>query len=215
VALEDKTQDLKEKLQRCQIGIKAIDDAISLLNSAISNYTTKLSNSPEVKKSDRTRIRVVNELLELLSNSYEGFRETMRAQVQDASSKMLNLLSSEKDFTSLSISPKYQVNLIDVGGRTVNLPSSGYSQIVAMSFIAGLAEVAGSKNSVVMDTPWGRLDLENRSLILDWIKSRESQTIIFVQSAELTSEEARSRFAGRLGRQYQIERLTASTSRIV
>ena len=215
VALEDKTQDLKEKLQRCQIGIKAIDDAISLLNSAISNHTTKLSNSPEVKKSDRTRIRVVNELLELLSNSYEGFRETMRAQVQDASSKMLNLLSSEKDFTSLSISPKYQVNLIDVGGRTVNLPSSGYSQIVAMSFIAGLAEVAGSKNSVVMDTPWGRLDLENRSLILDWIKSRESQTIIFVQSAELTSEEARSRFAGRLGRQYQIERLTASTSRIV
>jgi DNA sulfur modification protein DndD len=214
VALEDTTQDLKEKLQKCQIGIKATDEAISVLNSAISSHTTKLSNSPEVDQTDRTRIKVVNELLELLSNSYEGFRETMRSQVQDASSKMLKRLSSEKDFTSLSISPKYQVNLIDVDGRTVNLPSSGYSQIVAMSFIAGLAEVAGSQNSVVMDTPWGRLDLENRSLILDWIKSREAQTIIFVQSAELTSEDARSRFAGRLGRQYQIERLTSSTSRI-
>jgi hypothetical protein len=96
----------------------------------------------------------------------------------------------------------------------VPIPSSGYSQILALSFIGGLADVAGQNNAVVMDTPWGRVDRGNRKLIMSWIKSRSNQTLIFVQSGELTVEEARAEFGNRLGRQLTIERVSVNSSKI-
>jgi DNA sulfur modification protein DndD len=138
----------------------------------------------------------------------------MRVQLQSAASEILQKLSSEKEFRSVSISPKYQVAMLDGNDRPVPILSSGYSQILALSFIGGLADVAGSSNSVVMDTPWGRVDRGNRKLIMSWIKSRMNQTIIFVQSGELTTFEAREEFGNRLGKQYSLERVSLNSSKV-
>jgi DNA sulfur modification protein DndD len=139
----------------------------------------------------------------------------MRAQVEEASTLAVRSLSDEPEYDSIAISSSYKISLRKKSGLEVPIPSSGYSQIVAMSFLFGLGWVSGSDNTVVIDTPLGRLDLENRENMLDWIRSRQNQTIIFLQNGELTEAETRNAFAGKLASQIQIERVTSDTSRFV
>jgi len=192
-----------------------MEETISNQKTQLLNVQQKLKESPELDPVARTKLSIVDGLREILTRSYDEFRESMRAQVEVAASQILRKLSSETDYRNVSISPKYQVAMLDANKQAVPIPSSGYSQILALSFIGGLADVAGSTNAVVMDTPWGRVDRGNRKLIMNWIKSRSNQTIIFVQSGELTVPEAREEFGNRLGRQLSIERVSLNSSKIV
>jgi DNA sulfur modification protein DndD len=189
-------------------------ESISQLRTQLHAVQQKLKDSPELNPVERMKLSMIDGLREILGESYEDFREAMRAQVEEASSRILQELSSEREYKGVAISPKYQVAMVDGENRTVPIPSSGYSQILALSFIGGLAAVAGSANSVVMDTPWGRVDRGNRRLIMNWIKSRKNQTIIFVQSGELTISEAREQFGTRLGKQFNLERVSVNSSRV-
>lgn len=189
-------------------------EAINLNKSQLHTVQQKLKDSPELNPVERTKLSLIDGLLEILRDSYEDFRESMRVQVEEAATGILQKLSTERDYRGVSISSKYQVTMLDANESAVPIPSSGYSQILALSFIGGLADVAGSSNSVVMDTPWGRVDRGNRKLIMNWIKSRTNQTIIFVQSGELTIPEAREEFGNRLGRQFSLERVSLDSSKI-
>jgi DNA sulfur modification protein DndD len=212
---------LEADRDRCVVRIDQASNLITKAGEAISQQRAqlhavqqKLKDSPELNEADRMKLSMIDELRDIIQESYEDFRESMRAQVEEASSRILQELSSERDYRGVSISPKYQVTMLDGENRFVPIPSSGYSQILALSFIGGLADVAGSANSVVMDTPWGRVDRGNRRLIMNWIKSRKNQTIIFVQSGELTIPEAREQFGNRLGKQFNLERVAVNSSRV-
>jgi DNA sulfur modification protein DndD len=212
---------LEAERDRCIVRIDQASNLISKAGEAISqqriqlhSVQQKLKDSPELNPTERMKLSMIDGLREILRDSYEDFRESMRAQVEKASSRILQELSSERDYKGVSISPKYQVAMLDGENRSVPIPSSGYSQILALSFIGGLADVAGSANSVVMDTPWGRVDRGNRRLIMNWIKNRKNQTIIFVQSGELTIPEAREQFGNKLGKQFNLERVSVNSSRI-
>jgi DNA sulfur modification protein DndD len=191
-----------------------LDEQIRTEKSNLSNIQMKLANSAELDPKDKKKLSLLEELNKILGDSYDEFREQMRVQVEKAATSILRALSSEQDYQNVSISPKYQVDMRDSDLSIVPIPSSGYSQILALSFIGGLADVAGQNNAVVMDTPWGRVDRGNRKLIMSWIKSRSNQTLIFVQSGELTIEEARAEFGHRLGRQLTIERVSVNSSKI-
>lgn len=212
---------LESERDRCVVRIdqasKLIEkggESISQLRSQLQAVQQKLKDSPELNPLERMKLSMIDGLREIIRESYDDFREAMRAQVEEAASRILQELSSEREYKGVSISPKYQVAMLDGENRSVPIPSSGYSQILALSFIGGLADVAGSANSVVMDTPWGRVDRGNRKLIMNWIKSRKNQTIIFVQSGELTISEAREQFGTRLGKQFNLERVSVNSSRI-
>lgn len=194
--------------------IGQLDEQIRTERSNLSNIQMKLANSAELDPIDKKKLSLLEELSKILGDSYDEFREQMRVQVENAATTILRALSSEKEYQNVSISPKYQVDMRDSERSIVPIPSSGYSQILALSFIGGLADVAGRNNAVVMDTPWGRVDRGNRKLIMSWIKNRSNQTLIFVQSGELTIDEARAEFGSRLGRQLTIERVSVNSSKI-
>ena len=214
LALERDRERCIEKIAEIKNVLDALEAEMSEKKTQISSTSTRLKDSPDVNPKDRMSLDITENLTSLLSDAWESFRERMRLQVEESSSEMLKRLSSEKEYERVSITPAYEISMIDHRNRSIPALSSGYAQILALAFISGLAEVAGSSNPVVMDTPWGRVDRGNRALILDWISRREKQTIIFVQSGELTMEEARQKLGGRLGRQLQIERLSATTSKI-
>ncbi len=215
LAIEDNVQDCKSKIQRFRDTLVLLDEKILSIRSKIDTNNRKISQSPSFSDFDRNKLKILDELVVSLNSAMVEFRNRMREQLQQASSEILRKLSSEQEFSAVDITDQYQISMLSADGRTYSQPSAGYTQILAMSFIAGLAEVSGSKNAVAMDTPWGRLDRANRKLVLDWIAGREPQTILFVQSGELTIDQARETFKGRLGRQYEIQRISANRSKIV
>jgi DNA sulfur modification protein DndD len=191
-----------------------VDAKISTERSSLRAIQLKIQESPDLDPVERKKLEISDALDQILRESYDEFRENMRLQVEAASSNILLQLSSEVEYQKVSISPKYQVAMLDTSHQVLPSPSSGYSQILALAFIGGLADVAGSDNFVVMDTPWGRVDRGNRKLIMKWIRERSNQTIIFVQSGELTPSEAREHFGNKMGRQLSIVRQGPNSSKI-
>ena len=212
--LENKKDQLTTRISESEKLMEKLDEEISTAKSSLKTIQLKIQESPDLDPIERRKLEISDALDQILRESYDEFREKMRLQVEAASSNILLQLSSEVEYQKVSISPKYQVAMLDTNHQVLPNPSSGYSQILALAFIGGLADVAGSDKFVVMDTPWGRVDRGNRKLIMQWIRERSNQTIIFVQSGELTPSEAREHFGSKMGRQLSIVRQGPNSSKI-
>jgi len=212
--LENDKDKLTTRISESERLEEQVDAKISTERSSLKAIQLKIQESPDLDPVERKKLEISDALDQILRESYDEFRENMRLQVEAASSNILLQLSSEVEYQKVSISPKYQVAMLDTSHQVLPSPSSGYSQILALAFIGGLADVAGSDNFVVMDTPWGRVDRGNRKLIMKWIRERSNQTIIFVQSGELTPSEAREHFGNKMGRQLSIVRQGPNSSKI-
>jgi DNA sulfur modification protein DndD len=66
-----------------------------------------------------------------------------------------------------------------------------------------------------MDTPLGRLDPKHRSNVLKYLPKMADQVILLVHEGEIDPSRDLSNFAERIGSRYQIERISATESRIV
>ena len=212
--LENNRDKLTTRISESETLIERLDEQISNAKSSHKSIQLKIQESPDLDPIERRKLEISDALDQILRESYDEFRENMRLQVEAASSNILLQLSSEVEYQKVSISRKYQVTMLDTNHQVLPNPSSGYSQILALAFIGGLADVAGSDKFVVMDTPWGRVDRGNRKLIMQWIRERSNQTIIFVQSGELTPSEAREHFGNKMGRQLSIVRKGPNSSKI-
>ena len=82
---------------------------------------------------------------------------------------------------------------MDSTGKVQTAPSSGGQQLLTLALIAGLNSTAVHDAPIVMDTPFGRLDVGNRERILHWVntlvRNKDQQVILMVHSGELTRED--------------------------
>lgn len=146
-------------------------------------------------------------LRELLGEAIAAYRETVRSQVEHrANDAFLGLIRDPAGYGGLRISSEYHVELVDPEGAG-RPTSEGGKQLVALALIGALKHEAVRSGPVVIDSPLGRLDLEHRANVLQsWIPSLASQSILLVQSGELTSPDAHRLLKSSLGREYVIER---------
>ena len=144
---------------------------------------------------------------DLLSQSVDEFREDVRFRVEaDAQKLFLQLIRDPEGYGGLTISADYQIELLDPRGNS-RQTSQGGKQLLALSLIGALKRAAIRGGPVVLDSPLGRLDLEHRANVLrEWIPALGGQTVLLVQSGELTMEDARTILGNLVGRTYQIVR---------
>jgi DNA sulfur modification protein DndD len=159
-------------------------------------------------------MEVIDEAIAVSETAFATYRERMREAVQEFASDALIKIAAEPEFRILRIGQEYQISILNAEG-VQQKHSTGYQQVSAMAFVAGLAQTAGERNLMAMDTPLGRLDKQNREGVLSWVASRNAQTILFVQSGELEEDEARSLIGKKLGRQLKIKRVRQGSSEIV
>lgn len=214
VALEDQLKVAEQRITKADTYLDQLEKAKTQLSNELVGLKKKLSDSPEVSPEIREQAEVLEESLKITEDAFVDYRERMRYAVQEAASEALTRISSEPEFKVLSIGPEYQISILN-GTGVPQKHSKGYEQVSAMAFIAGLAQTAGEKNLMAMDTPLGRLDKENRRGVLNWAAERPSQTILFVQSGELDESEARDLIKKKLGRQLKIKRVSQGSSEIV
>jgi DNA sulfur modification protein DndD len=106
------------------------------------------------------------------------------------------------------------LNIVDNQDRVIQRRSAGADQIVTMSLIGALAKCSVEEGPIVMDTPFGRLDRGHRKKILRWVSALGTQAVLFVQSGEFERDRDLGALDGRVGREYSLRRVGASSSRI-
>lgn len=83
--------------------------------------------------------------------------------------------------------------------------SAGEDQIFALSLIAAIAKVSGTKVPIVMDTPLARLDTDHRSNVLRYFAAHAGEQVIFLSQPDEVNGEYLKVIRDRVGRAFHIE----------
>lgn len=206
--LERRLVDLKATKQRLSPVLAGLEDKRQALKSEVNRIGSQIANQPEVNETERRLQRSVNEALEIVTKSFGRFRESMRDRIATATSDLFLRLTTEKDYSGVSISEDYLLSVVDDQGRALSMISAGANQILTMAFIGALAECSVDEAPMVMDTPFGRLDTGHRNAILSWVSTFSTQVILFVQSGEYEPQRHAHLLNGKIGRIHDRPALT-------
>lgn len=152
------------------------------------------------------------------------FSTTMRHKLRDLTTDIFKKLIDRKDInliSSININDKFELEII--GGDGIDITqdiSQGQRQIVALSFITALAQVATGDNMTItfplfMDSPFNRISGVNRDQLISNIPNLTSQWILLLTDTELTTSEERVfKNEGRLGKFYRINQVEPMNAQI-
>jgi DNA sulfur modification protein DndD len=206
--------DAKTMKSRSGTAVVGLDTKRLALKQEVNKLAIQIAEQPEVDASERLLQLSVHEAYEIVSESYGRFRTSMRERVAAATSELFQRLTTEKEYTGVSMSDDYLLTVRDHQMRPLDMISAGANQILTSAFIGALAECSVDEAPMVMDTPFGRLDLGHRAAILRWVSTFETQVILFVQSGEYISDRDAPLLSGKIGREFSIERLSPSRSEV-
>lgn len=159
-----------------------------------------------------TKVKVCGELEAVFNQSIEHLRDKLRKTVQDRATEAFRKMTTQKAYRGLEINNSYGLSILDDLGRRVTVRSAGAEQVVALSLIDGLNRTGRAAGPVVMDTPFGRLDLKHRDNILTYLPDVTSQFILLVHSGEIRPSTDLKAIASRIGAVYQIREINARQS---
>ena len=144
--------------------------------------------------SERRRSRSRN-ALHYAENLLPGVARS-RGNVQRGATAVFKTLVKDEAYDGIEIDENYLVRPIDSAGKVQTAPSSGGQQLLTLALIAGLNSTAVHDAPIVMDTPFGRLDVGNRERILRWVnrlvRSEDQQVILMFHSGEVNREDLRT-----------------------
>lgn len=83
--------------------------------------------------------------------------------------------------------------------------SAGEDQIFALSLIAAIAKVSGTKVPIVMDTPLARLDTDHRTNVLQYFAAHSSEQVVFLSQPDEVNGEYLRCIRDRVSKAYHIE----------
>ena len=212
--LERNLIEFKQTKARAIAALDQLESRRGQAKQEVQKIGTKLAAQPEVDPTERRLQATATEALEMINRSFATFSAAMRDRVEEATSELFRKLSTEKEYTGVSISPDYQLAVTDQQYRPLGMISAGANQILTMAFIGALAECSVDEAPMVMDTPFGRLDRGHRNAILEWVSTFDRQVILFVQSGEYEPSRDGHLLGNKIGREYSIERLTPNRSEV-
>lgn len=213
-SLERNLIDKKATKVRISNAVKGLEEQRSKLKQEVTTLGGQIADQPEVDETERNLQKSVAEALEVVGKSYDAFRASMKQKVSEATSDLFRRLTTEKEYSGVSISDDYLLKLVDHQGRSLVQISAGANQILTMAFIGALATCSVDEAPMVMDTPFGRLDTGHRNAILQWVSTFRSQVILFVQSGEYDPERDSHLLGTTIGREYSISRLSPTRSEV-
>ncbi|CCK76825.1 conserved hypothetical protein [Oleispira antarctica RB-8] len=208
----DRLTGLKSRVAHAIENIKSKIEKNESEQDQISTLISK--NKGAQGQQSSIRVNLYQELEQVFSQGIVQLRDSLRETVQQHASNAFAELTTEKTYSGLEINHNYGLSIIDHENRVLKERSAGAEQIVALSLIDGLNRTARKSGPIVMDTPLGRLDPKHRSNVLGYLPKMADQVILLVHEGEIDPKKDLNNFAERIGARYQIERISATESRI-
>lgn len=210
-----KLQDVKDKLLDVdeeepfllESKIRYQEGEIGRLGGLIEGKHNEMSEWMEVKsvldqkmKSvDDDEMKILEKRISLLDSSIELFNtailkytEGQRNVVEKMATDIFKILRSKESFSRLMINENYGLSIVTTDGRILNRSewrSAGEEQIVALALIGALNKCSQIVGPIMMDTPFGRLDLAHGEKVMSYLPSMADQIIIVATDRELRASD--------------------------
>lgn len=187
---------------------KTLIDELAVSQKAIEGLTKDRTRRSTVK------VSLCSDLERVFAQSIDRLRDKLREHVEDLANDAFRHMTTQKSYRGLEINDNYGLQIVDASGRHVAARSAGAEQIVALSLIDGLNRTGRAAGPIIMDTPFGRLDLKHRDNILSYLPSVTSQFVLLVHSGEIRKETDLAVIADRVGAVYEIKEISSTQSRV-
>lgn len=195
-------------ISKTEADLKGIRNELEILSKQISNQPAARQRRSTAK------VELCQGLVRVFTQSIESLRDNLRSKVEERATDTFKRLTTQAKYRGLEINENYGLTIIDENGEKVGVRSAGAEQIVALSLIDGLARTGRAAGPVVMDTPFGRLDLKHRSNILRHLPKTTSQLVLLVHDGEVRKETDLAPVAERIGKEYTIREVSTRQSKI-
>lgn len=204
------------KIEITQNGVKAERKVIEDEKDKLSNMDALIS-----KQNVGTDLLIASRQHTLCKQIYEIFdkgmaryRDRLKKNVERDATELFVQLSSDKDYVGLRIHDNYGLSIMHKSGRLVPGRSSGYEHIVALSLIGALHKNAPLQGPIIMDSPFGRLDLTHKKNIVKRLPDMAEQSMLLAYTGEIEAPVAREALAGSLIREYTLNRISSMYTQI-
>jgi len=136
---------------------------------------------------------LVKRLEEKQVNLHSNYEYKDKKEILETSINIkFNLLKKEGyEADCIKLDSDFNINVFDKDMNPMDIlsSSSGQKQIIATALIWGISEYISEEIPMIIDTPLGRLDEKNQSLILNqFYPNASSQVLILPTPSELRNE---------------------------
>jgi DNA sulfur modification protein DndD len=186
------------------------------------NSTREATRRLHVRYEEVTRKNQAYQFGVKVSKALQHYREQKRARIRKSVEDRLNqrigtLLAPSQLIKSIRLDKQFNMTYWDERGSEVarRSTSAGMRQLVAMSMLWALKDEAAKPLPVVIDTPLGRIDRENRALLMSEYFPRAGNPLVLLPTNSEFSTEDDLNLASRIARRYVIQNNGGDQARIV
>lgn len=197
---------LQSEIAAVRRSIDQIKQDLALSQKAIDGLAPARSRKSTIK------VNIASDLERTFAASIERLRDRLRTRVGDLANDAFLKMTTQKGYRGLQINENYGLSILDGQGHRVPVRSAGAEQVVALSLIDGLNRTGRAVGPVIMDTPFGRLDLLHRDNILSYLPEVTSQFVLLVHSGEIRAETDLESVKPRIGAAYRIVEVSPTHS---
>lgn len=190
-----KIGNMEKNIESLNIDLEETRKNLEEVNRAVD----KLTKETDIHNNLQLKLNAVIKSCDSINKMIKEFVKDVRAELEREANENFKLLLDEdgqKTLKRIIVNEDYTLEVLDWKNRKflANI-SAGQRQVVSLSFITALAQVAGGSHilevPLFMDTPFGRLSGEHRDNLLEIIPQITPQWVLLVTDEEFGKDEAK------------------------
>ena len=216
VRMQRDRDHLMEYVGEINGSIKDANDRLSVKRAEAAQARQRIAriSDPQINRLNR-EVEMYEGLLAIFKAALGRLRDEIKSVIEsDASDIFLNL-TTDPSYSGLRINESYGLYILDENHQEVAVRSAGAEQVVALSLIGALNRNAVKRGPMIMDTPFGRLDLTHRANILSFLANMTDQVVLLVHSGEVDRERDLAVIAESVQREYELQYVSSSRTNIL
>ncbi|MEA3341640.1 MAG: hypothetical protein U9R15_16880, partial [Chloroflexota bacterium] len=179
---------LKEQIEKAESDVKEAERALAERQKALNEAAQAVDD----------KCRVVDVLQMTLSaqavaqEMVERMLHTRREMIERYMTNVFRMVTNKKqEYDRIELAEDFAPCVVTRSGQTMkrNELSAGEKEVVAFSFIAGLNQSTQTNAPLVMDTPFGHLDVSHRNGLLEALPKLPCQVILLATDRDLPEDE--------------------------
>lgn len=213
-SLSDESSVLSGENVRHKIEEERALREISIASEAVRKLETQYQEVARQNKAYQLGLRAKQAL--------QYYRQQRRSQIRGAVETRLNervgmLLGPSQLIKSVELDQQFHMSYLDELGGAVarGSISAGMRQLVAMSMLWALKDVADKPLPVVIDTPLGRIDRQNRALLMSEYFPQAGNPLVLLPTDSEFSPEDYKALEDKIAVRYEIRNSGGLDSKIV
>jgi len=190
----EKQGTIKGDIKNSQTSYKRIEEETTALKQKLNQFKSQqeqLVGKNKHTKNLNQQLRTAERLKQAAEELINWYIDSSRNSLENFTSEIHRKITNKPDeYVGIKVKPDYTLSIDHVNQYAINPEtiSAGEKEALAFAFIVGLNLISRPARLLMMDTPFGNLDLEHKRNIVQYLSNIRSQIILLATDSDISAE---------------------------